>query len=379
MKHVLSHAAALVLVCLIAGPANAQTAAGADAIAQSRTFSEQKQFDKAEKLLQGALETSPDDLALRLEIARVHSWQGRYDLADGELGKLLKEYPGNSDIRFAQANLLIYRGDRDEAAALLKDILREQPDNREARDTLARLEKAEENVLRWQADAGGEYSEFARQSRSAWNSQFLQLTHFFDDKQTTVYGRVQRYWQFDRTDVQIETGAAYRFSPVADAYALVAYTPGAVFKQKLRLGTGGTLRLGGWDDNRSTLRLTLDLRHDEYAGVAVNEIDPGLRLDFAGGWALSGRAIVVKPGKEDALSGWLVRADVPIMEGWSGFAGAARAPETVAGRTVETVSFFGGANVALTDRLTLRFSYAHEDRERSYIRHVFALSVSQRF
>jgi len=379
MKQKLNHACVLVLLFLMVGPAGAQTPTSSAAIAQSRLLSGQKHFEEAERVLQEVLNATPGDVSLRLEIARIHSWQGRYTLADGELLKLMAEYPKDVDIRFARANLLAFQGKRGEAAALLNEILREQPDNHEARDALAGVERALAAAWRWRLDVGGEYSAFSRQNRSAWNSQFLQISHHFEEDQSSVYGRVERYWQFDRSDVRIETGLAYRFSPALDVNAALGFTPGAVFKPELTLAGGIAANLGEWNEILSGLWLTLDARHDEYAAVSVNEIDPGARLNFAGGWALSGRAIVVKPDDSDAMSGWLVRADFPVSQDWSGFAGVANAPETVAAQTVDTFSFFSGVNVALNDRLTLRFSYTHEDRQDSYIRHVFALSFSQRF
>ena len=61
------------------------------------------------------------------------------------------------------------------------------------------------------------------------------------------------------------------------------------------------------------------------------------------------------------------------------FAGAADAPDTSEGIVTDTFSLFGGVSYDTTDRMTLRASIAHEDRETGADRLQFGLGAGWKF
>ncbi len=126
--------------------------------------------------------------------------------------------------------------------------------------------------------------------------------------------------------------------------------------------------------------LTLDYQRSDYQTGVVDTISPGLEQYVPSGrvW-LTGRSINTFNENNVWTSGWLARLDWLVLDDLGLYAGLADAPETVAGRTVDTRSYFTGIIYRISPERSLRFDYAHDDREDSYIRDSFALGVSQRF
>jgi YaiO family outer membrane protein len=228
----------------------------------------------------------------------------------------------------------------------------------------------------WQLDSGIQYSSFARVPQESWNQEFLQVTHFFNGRGTAVHGKATRYEQFGVTDAEYELGVDQRFSPSTYGHLYISGSPDPFFRPEWRVEAGGGYRVsqGGipaW--------FTLDARHDSYPTLEVTTLNPGVRIEPFDNWSLSGRLITVSQPNASTIYGWDARLDGQIREGLRFYAGYADAPETVAAVTVQTRTVFGGLAYDLSPACTLRFGYARDDRENSYIRNVFDAGITYRF
>jgi YaiO family outer membrane protein len=364
-------------------PAYAVTADAA--LRESKALAVQERYDEALAVLEEAHKDHPEDAELKLAIIRTLSWKGDYKAAEEKLSALGKPYDENADARLLRANLAYYRGDYETAEANYRAILVTYPDYEDAKTGLesvlkAQAASAEEKAPgRWQLDTGYEYSDFSRREQSSWNQQFVQATHFLDGRRrTAVHAKATRYDQFDTIDAEYEAGVDHRFTGFLTGYAYGAISPAADFRPEHRFAGGGMLRVINAED-AMPLWLTLDARYDVYDAVKVNNVNPGLRIEPWDGWTLWVRKIVVDADDAGRVYGEDYRLDGTLMEGVRFYAGYADAPETVAGITVDTQTWFGGLAWDVTEEVTLRLGYARDDRENSYIRDVVNVSASYRF
>ncbi|MDX2028867.1 MAG: YaiO family outer membrane beta-barrel protein [Alphaproteobacteria bacterium] len=378
MKH---YGLALFILCLCITPAQAdQGLSVGQLLSESKTRAENREFDEALRLLNDAAALEPENVEVKLAVARVHSWQGRYDLADKDLRPFIDATPMNADAELLAANLDYYRERLDEAAARLQRTLAAHPDYTEVAETLELVQKAKKTAegFLWQIDIGYERSSFARQPQPDWSNDFVQLTRFFDKGATAIYGRWEYYDQFLTTDMSYEIGVAHRFAPYLSSYFYAGRTGSPSFRPFWRVGGGGAVRVKEPEDSFPSLWLTLDLKEDEYKQTSVATGNPGVRMEL-GNWAVNGNMVMVREWGHAAVFGWSTRLDGLVTDGLRFYVGYANAPDTENAITVTTASIFSGFAYDVTEACTLRFGYTREDRENSYIRHVFNLGLSFRF
>jgi YaiO family outer membrane protein len=380
--------AAMISVVMLAPAAFALNTMGT--VAESRKLAEQKKYGAALELLKKALAESPEDGELMLARIRVLDWAGKYREAEAALNALPQAQQTNPDAMLLRGSVAYHQGHFATAEKHYAAILTQHPDYQDARDGLLRAQKAtraarvaaakpaaaQEAFLPWQVDTGLELSQFSRRSQTNWNQEFLQLTHFLDARKTALHGKLTRYDQFNARDAEVELGADHQFSPTVNGYAALSLVSHANFRPRNRVAGGGAMRVM---DSTTPLWATIDARYDTYADTRVLNLNPGLKLDVADGWSVAGRRIIVDQSSERKAYGWDGRLDGTVTDGLRFYAGYASAPDTVAGVTVDTTTWFGGAAYDVTPVNTLRVGYARDDRQNSYIRDIYNASISYRF
>jgi YaiO family outer membrane protein len=163
----------------------------------------------------------------------------------------------------------------------------------------------------------------------------------------------------------------------ASAYVTLGGAPDADFRPEWQIGAGGSLRVRG---GGTATALTIDARQAHYPAGDIQTVSPGVEQYFADGRAwLTGRWINVFDEQGNRQSGWLARGDVMATDRLRLFAGAADAPDVSEGVVVDTFSLFGGVAYDLSDRTSLRFSIAHEDRDTGSDRLQAAIGMGFRF
>lgn len=359
---------ALILSAILALTPGAVLAAEGP-IAEARQLAEQKRYDEAVAILRTAKAERPDDVEVRLTLSRVLSWKGDYRAASAELDGL-----SGAEAATIRGNLAYYQSDFGTARTRYADALTIAPDFDEARDGLARVATAQAaEGPKWQIDAGTEYSGFSGSNQPDWNQQSVQVTRRFNANRSAAHLRMVRYSQFGLNDGEVELGLAGRLNDRISAYAAIAGSPDADFRPEGRIAAGGALRV------TKSLWLTFDGRHDRYAAAKVSSAAWGVRYEPREGWAVSSRMIRVEPSGSDAQTGYDLRLDGTIREGLRFYAGVADAPETVAAVTIDTRSAFAGIAWDMTQTTTLRAGYGRDDRENTYVRHGFHVTLSHRF
>jgi YaiO family outer membrane protein len=354
-----------------------------DILQESRVLAEKHQYAEALTLLERAAASHPEDIEIKLAIIRTLSWKGEYGKAEKHLTGLGTTHDNNPDVGLLRASLAYYRGDYKAAKAFYRAILRDYPEYTDARTGLERIERIQQTEqhadYEWQIDTGYEYSSFKRRNQPAWNQQFLQLTHFSEDKSTALYGKVTRYEQFSNIDNDYEAGLYHRFTPFLNGYAYGMISPKADFRPDYRIAGGGEVRLLSAEEGKIPVWMTLDTRYDAYTNSDVINLNPGLRVELWEGWSVSARRIMVDQQDAKRVYGEDYRIDGTIMDRTRVYVGYADAPETIAAQTIDTKTWFGGVAFELSSEITLRVGYARDDRENSFIRQVGHASISYRF
>lgn len=373
-------------------------------------YSHQRRFTEAEDHLNRALAVAPDNVEIRLAQARALAWQGRNVDARGAVSSVLRDHPQSLDAKILEARLAFYDGDLATAEAGFRNVLAGQHDahdgliglgdvlraagrEQEARalytqasttypdsvEALDRLQRRPEEFLRWRLDTAISYSDFTRQSRSAWREAAIGLGYRFDTD-TSIRIAVEPSRRFGLTDTYIEAAVDHRASQHLLGYVGAGGTPGADFRERWAVFGGVSAGMADafapFDDGL----LLFDARHADYATGSVQTVRPGYRQQVYGGrLSITGQWVNVWDENGDYQPGWLGRGDAAVTDWLDLYFGAADAAETEGNVTVDTFSVFAGFGVPLGDRTRLRFDYLREDRENSYIRQVFGLGLTAWF
>ncbi|MBR9870067.1 MAG: M48 family metallopeptidase [Gammaproteobacteria bacterium] len=136
-------------------------------------YKENKQLDKAEKILQKLLSKNPGRITFQVSLAEVYTEQKRYDDARQILKTALSRNPRNYPITWALAGLEIADGNGSAAASYLKELARQRPSGDQIWLRLAEAEGMARNIVgvhraRAEYDAlRGDYRSAQRQLRQA--------------------------------------------------------------------------------------------------------------------------------------------------------------------------------------------------------------------
>ncbi|HWH23012.1 MAG TPA: YaiO family outer membrane beta-barrel protein [Allosphingosinicella sp.] len=356
---------------LLAVPVTAQN--GDDELYRQGVAARQAgQNGRAVELLSRAAAARPDDADVQLQFGLALLNAGRLQEAESAFRLTLALAPDYADARIGLARIAQRRGDVRVALAELDRVPSGYPEADALRSAL-RQPAAEQG--RWRLDLEGSYS-FLNRARPDWHEASLRIGRQVTAR-TFVSGALEPSRRFGATDVYGEARIDHRFSDAASGYFLFGATPDADFRPRWQVGLGGAQRvLGG----PNPTVVTLDGRQSRFPLGDIQMLNPGIEQYVANGRAwLTGRWINVFDENGRHNMGWFARGDVMAGEPLRLFAGAADAPEMSEGVVIETFSVFGGFSYEMSDRTTLRFSIAHEDRPLGLKRTQLQLGAGFRF
>ena len=297
-------------------------------------------LDEAEAAFKRALALAPDYTDARLGLARVEQRRGNWVAAEAELAQVDLSHP--------------------EAGPLSRQIA--------AGAAAARLS-------RWRVDLDLARA-FLTQDQPDWREGSVRLGHQASQA-TAVSAGLEVSRRFGLKDAYGELRVEHRLPDnQGSVYIFAGGTPEADFRPEWQLGLGGEVRLrpGG----TATL-LTLDVRQARYRLGDIQTLNPGIDqyLDSGRAWIGARWINIFENGRHH--SGWLVRGDRIVTERLRLFAGAADAPDTSEGFVVDTFSMFGGFAYDVDERLTVRASLAHDDRDTGADRMQLGLGAGWKF
>lgn len=367
----------ILLTLLTAAPALSAEPVSA-LLKKSRSLISNNKFDRAHTLLLKAKQQEPQNADIDLARARLYNWLQDYDKASNIINEMPLDKQNISESLALKGYIAYNQSQFKEAVSFFKSALAKAPNDVETTRALNRAKKAlhAPKQKRWQINFGNQVSEFARQGRPNWSETSLRLTHFAADREWSLFSAVHTYNRNNNNDTMIHFGGSYRFTKDTAGYAWTAITPEADYRPEWSLAAGGQTVL---DKSIMPVSALLDTKFELYTLTNSITFKPGLRIDPADGWGLSSHFITVMTKDGYPLYGWDARIDGIAFDTVRFFAGFANAPEYEEGSTVGTKTIFGGFGFDVNSDLGLQLSYARDDREQSYIRHVYYVGTSYRF
>ncbi len=315
---------------------------------------------RAFKLLEPLVAANPRDADAQLQLGLTLLGLGRLDEAEAAFRRTLAVAPDYADARLGLARIEQRRGNWPAAEAELDRADIAHPETGALRRQI-QAGSAAAKYNRWRIDVDGAYA-FLKQDQPDWKEGSARAT-YRPLGGTATSGAVEASHRFGLTDVYGEVRVDHRFAENSgSAYIFVGSTPSADFRPEWQLGVGGQVRVR---PGQAATLLTLDARQSRYRIGDIQTLSPGVDQYVANGRAwISARWINIFDQDGRRHSGWLLRGDVLATDRLRLFAGAADAPETGDGFVLDTSSLFGGLAYEVTERLSIRASLGHEDRDK---------------
>jgi YaiO family outer membrane protein len=310
-----------------------------------------------------ALVLAPDYVDANLGLAQIAFRRGEYDLAGIQAGIVLAARP-DPDAERLVAQI--------EAARNPPRPEPQRPPDPAAASTVAPpsvpglaaglavpAPAAERPGARWRVDIDGTFS-YLGSGFADWREASLGIGYRFRPGTTLTLGG-EASSRFDAFDVYMTGRIDHELNPNLSVFAFAAGTPDPDFRATFAFGGGLA-----WQSVEATslpLDFLLDASRSIYADSRTSALAPGLRLhlwDDRASLTLRMLNTVTDPG--GYLAGYSLRGDLELGDRLSLFLGYSDAPEFDAGQRIGITTTFAGLSFSLTERTTLRASFADERR-----------------
>lgn len=281
--------------------------------------------------------------------------------AVGLLNRWVVDHPDDVDAMLQLGLAYLALGRLDDAERQFAAVLAAAPDYADAREGLARIaqRRSDQSRLRSELsiDAGTSLVEGPGRD---WVDAGLQFATAIDP-QATISGDGTYFRRFGLEDVELGAGLTLQMDQNVWLRMEGRATPKADFRPEVSLGLGADWRL---TQGPSATVITADVRHQEFPAQAVTTISPGIVQYLADGrvWVTARVSGLLAEGDDDLRLGWLGRIDYAPAERYRMFGGFARGADTELGVVSKVTNVFGGAELPLSETVSLMLSAAQEWR-----------------
>ncbi len=337
------------------------------------------------------------DPAALYEAAVADRLAGRNDAALSKLNVVLQARPDNVDARLNRGLSLLALDRLDEAAADFEAVLAVAPDYVDARLGLARVAQRRGDLpgarieARRAALAAPDRPDVVALGRAlrpppSWRIDLdvsrSRLGADLPDWTETRLGAVRELDQgwtlgaaaewterFGNEDLFVEARVDRRFD-WGGAYAALGAAREAEYRPEVSIRTGAEVRLS------SAISGTLDASAGRFASGEVTSLQPGLAIEI-GRVRLAARWINLWDENDQRRTGHALSAQWAVRDHLRLRLDHADAPETSEGVTVDVSAVSVGAEIDLTDQISLRLGALQEDRG-TYDREAITLGLGWR-
>ncbi|HYC98398.1 YaiO family outer membrane beta-barrel protein [Brevundimonas sp.] len=316
--------------------------------------------------LEQVLAVRPDDVDARVNLGLALLALGRLDEAEAALVEVTRRAPTYVDAWVGLARIRQRRHDLPAARLAASEAARLAPGDAEVSALQASLEPSPP----WRLDVGAARSRLSG-GLPDWTEARVSLSRRLGDG-WSAGAAVEITERFDNTDVYLEARMDRAFDG-GGLYLALGGAPDADYRPEIAFAVGGHARLAPRID------ATLDASAARYPTGTVIGLHPGLRATLPGDRIqLSARWINVRDENGVHRSGYSALARWQATDRVALRAGYADAPESSEGATVDVKAGNLGADLGVTDRLTLRIGLLSEDRD-AYDREELSLGLGWRF
>lgn len=329
-------------------------------------------------------------IILNPKLAEAHSLlavilaaKGEYETANLHIKRAIGLSANDPDIKMAKARILSWQGKTTEAKEIVTIVVAEFPEYSDAQDFLTRLETIEtsqENLnIPWQVGVSFSRSTFSKVPLTPWKQTTFSLYNQINEHNSAVF-TLDMAERFSLHDVSVSLGINHNFENKSGLHFSLLSTIGAEFLPKWAMKTGGFLKLNEGNGFFGPTIVGVDGKYSSYGLVKVKGVDLWLsQYILAGKVWVTIRSINSFVNDGANPKGYSIRFDGYLKEGMRFFAGYADAPESDRGIVTTTKSYFTGFNFAIKDNLDFNVSYAHHDRENSYVRKEITVGLVHKF
>lgn len=316
--------------------------------------------------LQQVLAARPDDVDARLNLGLALSALGRLEEAEVALLEVTRRAPAYGDAWAGLARVRQRRGDLPGARAAAEEAARLDPGSAETRA----LQSSLAPLPPWRLDLSAARSRISG-GLPDWTEGRVSVSRRLGEN-WHASGVIEVTERFADTDVYVEARLDRRYRGGSFHVALGG-APDADYRPEIVLAVGGHARL----TNR--IAATLDASLARYPTGTVTGLHPGVQVNLPGDRVeLSARWINVRDENGVHRSGYAAAARWQATDRIAVRAGYADAPESSDGATVDVAAWNLGADLDVTERLTLRIGLLSEDRD-AYDREELSLGLGWRF
>jgi len=356
-------------------------AAESDPVKQALQLAGEKNYSQAEAVLQEQDAISPGNPEILAARATILLWQSNFDQSKPIIDALVDAHPENADYQLLRANWHAYQGHLDLAEADYAAIVALHPEYAEAQTGLetmrARRESASSGL--WRLDTGYGIGTFQGSEQPNWHHAFVQVTRQFNAAQTFLHARVERFNQFDTTNMQFEIGAAHKFADALYGDLAVAGSPEADYKSRFRLRIGLNGRIANEAQTYFPLWLPVSYQDDWYTTVETRSFAAGPLLALAENWNISAKMLYSYQIGGKSTKGWSTQLDGRLTPDLGFVAGYAYAPDLDQASVIPSDTNFGALIYDVSERLSIRLDYARQSMANSYTRNSIDVGLSHKF
>lgn len=320
--------------------------------------------DSALAKLDAVLQIRPDDVDARLNRALSLLALNRLDEAEAEFDAVLAVAPNYVDARLGLAQVARRRGDLEQARIETTRAALMDPGNAD----VAALERALIRRPVWRLDVDVSKSRLGADLPD-WTEARLGAVRVVDER-WTLGAAAEWTERFGEDDLYVEARMDRRFGR-GGAYAALGGAMEAEYRPEISLRAGAEVRLS------PIISGTLDGSASRFASGDVTSLQPGLAADV-GQLRVAARWINVWDEADQRRTGYATSAQWAATDRLRLRLDHADAPETSEGVTVDVRAISVGAEIGLTDRVSLRLAALHEDRG-AYDREAITIGLGWRF
>lgn len=316
--------------------------------------------------LNEVLQARPGDLDARLNRGLTLLALDRLDEAEVDFEAVLVIAPDYVDARLGLARVAQRRGDLERARAEVERAAVVAP----ARPDVVALDRALRPPPVWRVDLDVSKSRLGSDLPD-WTEVRLGAVRALDER-WAIGGSAEWTERFNNGDLFLEARLDRRFT-WGESYVALGSALQAEYRPRVSFRAGTAIRLS------PVLSGTLDGSVARFTGGDVTSLQPGMAADLAHGRVrVATRWINVWDEADQRRTGYALSAQWMATDRLRLRLDHADAPETNEGVTVDVRAVSLGAEIDLTDQVSLRLGALHEDRG-AYDREAITLGLGWRF
>jgi YaiO family outer membrane protein len=348
-----------------------------------------KNYTQAEQAFLSLIKTSKQNAEFWFQLGLIQRYQQNFLEALVSQTRAIELSPNNADIKLELARLYSWNLEFDRAEILVKEVVAKYPDYQDAitlEETIRRnkLLKVDPIRYKWNVSTGYEQSDFSRKVQPNWYTTFLQIENWVNPK-TLLHIRAENKERYNEHGEYYEFGIAHIFADYFNGqFSAGGTSNNSPFIPQWKLKTRANLRVIHGHDKLGDTWLTGYVEHNRYENSIGTTIKPGIRYEITDNLQIHGQSVNVMDEEGNHLSGWEAKlgwqTPFPKLRLFGGVSDTPEGQSTNQGMIeVDTHGYFGGFSYQIVPRATIHASYARDDRENSFIREIVSVALSVKF